>query len=82
MKLSRIRNTVVVLGNGDMFMNEKNDRASWLKGGDARCAVTPQHRDKPLRLVLLGAPVSVAILLVAVLLWGLFVLGYAFYYEK
>ena len=37
-------------------MNEKNDRASWLKGGDARCAVTPQHRDKPLRLVLLGAP--------------------------
>lgn len=37
-------------------MQEKSDRAAWLKGGEARCniqAKTPVH---PYRLVLLGAP--------------------------
>ena len=38
-------------------MNTKNDRAAWLKGGDAICSVTPQlPPGKTWRLVLLGAP--------------------------
>lgn len=37
-------------------MSEKNDRASWIKGGDACCSAMPLKQDKPHRLVLLGAP--------------------------
>lgn len=37
-------------------MSAKNDRASWLKGPQARCAVVPEARTRPYRLVLLGAP--------------------------
>jgi adenylate kinase len=37
-------------------MQMKNDRAAWLKGGDARCAVPPKPQTHPHRLVLLGAP--------------------------
>jgi len=37
-------------------MSEKNDRASWIKGGTACCAVPPVGPEKPRRLVLLGAP--------------------------
>src|ERR1017187_3967524 len=38
-------------------MNVKNDRAAWLKGGDALCSTTPQPPPgKTWRLVLLGAP--------------------------
>ena len=38
-------------------MNAKNDRAAWLKSGDALCSVTPQPPPgKTWRLVLLGAP--------------------------
>ena len=39
-------------------MNTKNDRAAWLKGGEAHCCVTPQppSSGKAWRLVLLGAP--------------------------
>ena len=38
-------------------MNAKNDRAAWLKSGDALCSVTPQAPPgKTWRLVLLGAP--------------------------
>jgi adenylate kinase len=38
-------------------MNTKNDRAAWLKGGDALCSITPQAPPgKIWRLVLLGAP--------------------------
>jgi adenylate kinase len=39
-------------------MNVKNDRAAWLKSGEAICCVTPQPppSGKPWRLVLLGAP--------------------------
>jgi len=33
-----------------------NDRAAWLKGGDAQCRVPPPLKRKPRRLVLLGAP--------------------------
>jgi adenylate kinase len=33
-----------------------NDRAAWLKGGDAECCVTPSQSASPIRLVLLGAP--------------------------
>jgi adenylate kinase len=39
-------------------MSEKNDRASWIKGGSAVCSVPPRPKPnaKPPRLVLLGAP--------------------------
>lgn len=37
-------------------MNEKNDRASWIKGGGACCALPSLAKDRPQRLVLLGAP--------------------------
>lgn len=37
-------------------MNDKNDRASWIKGGQAECSIPPKPRTKPPRLVLLGAP--------------------------
>ncbi len=37
-------------------MSEKNDRATWIKGGQAQCNVPPVPRDKPPRFVLLGAP--------------------------
>lgn len=33
-----------------------NDRAAWLKGGNAQCSVPPPAMRKPKRLVLLGAP--------------------------
>jgi len=35
---------------------EQNDRAAWLKGGDAQCSVPPKAIKNPKRLVLLGAP--------------------------
>lgn len=42
---------------GSPAMNTKNDRAAWLKGGNALCSVTPKPaQGKPCRLVLLGAP--------------------------
>jgi adenylate kinase len=34
----------------------KNDRAAWLKGGAAQCAVMPKQSKRARRLVLLGAP--------------------------
>jgi adenylate kinase len=37
-------------------MSEMNDRASWLKGGQAQCSIPPKPRTQPPRLVLLGAP--------------------------
>ncbi len=37
-------------------MSKKNDRAAWIKGDDAHCAVPPRGQDKPFHLVLLGAP--------------------------
>ncbi len=37
-------------------MTEKNDRAAWIKGGEAQCSIPPKPRAKPPRLVLLGAP--------------------------
>jgi len=37
-------------------MDLKNDRAAWLKGGNARCSVLPQLQPHPYRFVLLGAP--------------------------
>ncbi len=37
-------------------MNGRNDRAAWLKAGEARCSLPPLPRDRPPRLVLLGAP--------------------------
>lgn len=37
-------------------MNAKNDRAAWIKAGDAQCSVPALPRDRPPRLVLLGAP--------------------------
>ena len=37
-------------------MSAKNDRASWIKGGAACCAVPPKQPEKPHRFVLLGAP--------------------------
>jgi len=37
-------------------MSAKNDRASWIKGGAACCAVPPTKQEKPHRFVLLGAP--------------------------
>ena len=37
-------------------MSNKNDRAAWIKGDDAHCAVRPRAQKKPLRFVLLGAP--------------------------
>lgn len=37
-------------------MENRNDRAAWLKGGQARCSVAPPKREKPWYLVLLGAP--------------------------
>jgi adenylate kinase len=37
-------------------MIEKNDRSTWLKGGDACCSVPPQKSAKPYRFILLGAP--------------------------
>ncbi len=37
-------------------MNEKNDRAAWLKAGGARCSIPSTPRAMPPRLVLLGAP--------------------------
>ena len=37
-------------------MSKKNDRAAWLKGDDAHCAVPPRGQERPFRFVLLGAP--------------------------
>lgn len=37
-------------------METKNDRASWLKGCDARCSFVPEPQVHPYRLLLLGAP--------------------------
>jgi adenylate kinase len=37
-------------------MCKKNDRAVWLKGDDATCAVPPGRRERPFRFILLGAP--------------------------
>jgi adenylate kinase len=37
-------------------MQAKNDRAAWLKGGNARCSLLPESHFHPYRLVLLGAP--------------------------
>lgn len=37
-------------------MSDKNDRATWIKGGEAQCSITPKPRAHPPRLVLLGAP--------------------------
>ena len=37
-------------------MKTTNDRAAWIKGGDARCAIPPRKLKLPWRLVLLGAP--------------------------
>jgi len=37
-------------------MSAKNDRASWIKSGNARCDVPPIKQERPHRLVLLGAP--------------------------
>ena len=36
--------------------SSKNDRAAWLQGPSARCAVAPENSQNPWRLVLLGAP--------------------------
>src|SRR5512134_850094 len=35
---------------------DQNDRAAWLKGGNAQCSVPPKAATRPRRLVLLGAP--------------------------
>ena len=37
-------------------MNATNDRAAWLKAGNAQCSVPPNPRPAPPRLILLGAP--------------------------
>lgn len=37
-------------------MSECNDRASWLKGGQAQCRIPAKPRAHPPRFVLLGAP--------------------------
>ncbi len=37
-------------------METKNDRAAWLKGGDAHCSLLPEPQAHPYRFVLLGAP--------------------------
>jgi adenylate kinase len=37
-------------------MSERNDRATWIKGGEAACSVPAKPREKPPRFVLLGAP--------------------------
>jgi adenylate kinase len=37
-------------------MKTQNDRAAWLKGGDALCSVAPPEVERPIRLILLGAP--------------------------
>jgi adenylate kinase len=37
-------------------MNEKVDKAAWIKAGAATCASEPRHVDRPWRLALLGAP--------------------------
>jgi adenylate kinase len=37
-------------------MEATRDRASWLKGGTAQCNIPAEERERPWRLVLLGAP--------------------------
>lgn len=37
-------------------MENKNDRAAWLQGGNAHCSILPQPKDHPWRFILLGAP--------------------------
>src|SRR5690349_12018111 len=37
-------------------MDNRNDRATWIKGNDAQCSSAPKPRVRPPRLVLLGAP--------------------------
>lgn len=37
-------------------MSERNDRATWIKGGQTKCSIPPKPRPQPPRLVLLGAP--------------------------
>jgi adenylate kinase len=40
----------------DMAAQNNNDRAAWLQGPTARCAVVPETVETPWRIVLLGAP--------------------------
>lgn len=37
-------------------MSAKNDRAAWIKGGEAQCCAAPAAAARPFRLILLGAP--------------------------
>ena len=37
-------------------MNERNDRAAWIKAGHANCSVPAKPRAQPVRLILLGMP--------------------------
>ncbi len=37
-------------------MSERNDRAAWIKSGQAQCSIPPNPRAHPPRLILLGAP--------------------------
>ena len=39
-----------------MAMPIKNDRAAWLKGGNASCSFIPEPQTHPRRFILLGAP--------------------------
>lgn len=43
-------------GIKSVAMSTANDRAAWLKGGQARCSTPPRAPVRPWRLVLLGAP--------------------------
>src|SRR5687768_1610404 len=40
----------------EVFMNQKNDQAVWIKGGQAQCCAPAKPQSHPRRLVLLGAP--------------------------
>jgi adenylate kinase len=51
----RVRQAVSRILREDIMSN-KNDRAAWIKGDDAHCAVRPRAQEKPFRFVLLGAP--------------------------
>jgi len=52
--LTWVKASAILSGSG--YSRMKNDRAAWLKAGNAQCSIPPRIQTSPRRLILLGAP--------------------------